>query len=102
MKRLPLGAALVVASLGLGGCVERDVYACKVEAEKAYPDPYCAAYPCFNNHEWLHNVRKSFVSTCMAGKGWSQKSKCTFVSDDPKCFEPDWWRTVKDSIAITE
>ena len=42
MKRLPLGAALVVASLGLGGCVERDVYACKAEAEKAYADPYCA------------------------------------------------------------
>ena len=33
----------------------------------------------------------------MAGKGWSQKSKCTFVSDDQKCFEPDWWRTVKES-----
>jgi hypothetical protein len=88
-KRLSLGVALVIVALVLGGCVERDVYACKVEAEKAYPDPYCAEYPCFTNRTWLTSVRKGVVSTCMAGKGWRQKYKCTFFSDDPDCFEPD-------------
>jgi hypothetical protein len=86
----------IAAAVALSGCVERDTYACKAEAMKAYPDPYCQPLTnCSVNWDWLYGTRKGYVSECMAGKGWLQKKGCTFVSDDPDCFEPDWWHKVQ-------